>query len=403
MLRPYRELATIPGLPGLLLWSLIGRLHFPGTPLATSFLIAGWTGSYAAAGVVGGAFSLGLGVASPLRGRAADRSPAGRLLLVTAAGYAVAIAVAGLLPAVLPPAWWPLSAVVAVLAGMSMPPVTQVGRASFPRLATGPARQAVFTVEASMQELIYVVGPALTAMAVALLDARIALWLCGAVAVLGALGFRAAVRRAGVDDPVGRADGHRGRALVAHPPMLLALLVSSCIVASLVAIDMLVVAWARDLGTPAVAAVLTVAWGVGSTVGGLVAGGWTGEVRFTRRMAVLALGVVALVPVLPPVLPSSPVWLVAAVLAVGGTAIAPAIAANNARVSDLAPDGRKAEAFGWMAAFTTAGSALVLPLTGWLLDGVGPAAAAGASAALALLGVLLASRVRVPAEVGTGA
>ncbi|RKT57638.1 MFS transporter [Saccharothrix australiensis] len=395
MLRPYRELAAVPGLPALLTWSMLGRVHMPGTPLATSFLIAGWTGSYTAAGLVAGAFALGLGVASPLRGRTADRRPANRLLLVTAAGYTAAMAVAGLLPALLPPSWWPLSVLVAALAGLSLPPVAQVSRANFPRLATGPARQAVFTVEASMQELLYIVGPALAATVVAVANAQVALWLCGALGVLGALGFRAALRRTGLDEPEPRGE-HAGRTLLADRSMVCALVTSLCVVASLVTVDMVVIAWARDLGDPALAGVLVAVWGVGSTAGGLVVGGMSGEVRFTRRMALLALGVAALVPVLPPVLSPSSAWLIGLVLCVGGMAIAPAIAANNARISDLAPDGRKAEAFGWVSAFSTAGSATVLPLAGWLLDHVGPAAAAGAAAGAAGLAVLLASRVRVP-------
>lgn len=394
MLRPYRELAAVPHLPWLLLWSIVGRVHLPATPLAVSFLIAGWTGSYALAGVVGGALTLGIGVAGPLRGRAADRSPAGRLLLVTASGYGVGIAVLGLLSAVTPGSAWPLAVVVAFLTGLSMPPVTAMSRASFPRLATGPARQAVFTVEASLQEVVYIVGPALAAVVVAVWSPQAALWLCGALAVLGALGFRAAVRRAGLDEPVAREAGHGERALLAHTPLLLALGTALCLVASLVSIDMVIVAWARDLGAPALAGVLTAVWGVGSVVGGLIAGGLTGPARYARRTLLMALGVAPLVLVLPPVVESSSVWLIGLVLAVGGMAIAPAIAAGNQRINDLAPDGRRTEAFGWMATFTTAGSTLALPLSGSLLDHFGPAAAAGASTVVGLLGALLASRVR---------
>ncbi|ONI83862.1 hypothetical protein ALI22I_36130 [Saccharothrix sp. ALI-22-I] len=199
MLRPYRQLAAIPHLPWLLLWSVVGRIHLPATPLAVSFLIAGWTGSYALAGAVGGALTLGMGVAGPLRGRAADRSPAGRLLLVTASGYGVGIAALGVLPAVTPSSAWPLAVVAAFLTGLSTPPVTAMSRASFSRLATGSAQSAVFTVEASMQEVMYIVGPALAATVVAVWNAQVALWLCGALAVLGTLGFGGALRRAGLD------------------------------------------------------------------------------------------------------------------------------------------------------------------------------------------------------------
>ncbi|XVS63835.1 MFS transporter [Actinosynnema sp. CA-299493] len=402
MLRPYRELAAIPHLPWLLVWSMVGRIHLPGTPLAVSFLMAGWTGSYAVAGVVGGALTLGMGVAGPLRGRAADRSPAGRLLLVTSVGYGVGIAVLGVLPAVAPGAAWPLAVVVAFLTGLSTPPVTAMSRASFPRLATGSAQSAVFTVEASMQEVMYIVGPALAATVVAVWNAQVALWLCGALAVLGALGFGGALRRAGLDRPVARAAGRGGRTLLRDGSLALALLTALFLVASLVSIDMVIIAWARDLGRPAMAGVLTAVWGVGSVVGGLIAGGLAGQARLTRRMLLMALGIAPLVLVLPPVLAPSSVWLIGAVLAVGGMAIAPAIAANNQRISGLAPDERKAEAFGWMGTFTTAGSALALPVAGSLLDHSGPAAAAGASTVAALIGALLASRVRERKAVPVG-
>jgi predicted MFS family arabinose efflux permease len=173
-------------------------------------------------------------------------------------------------------------------------------------------------------------------------------------------------------------------------------------VASLVSIDMVIIAWARDLGRPAMAGVLTAVWGIGSVVGGLIAGGLTGQARFTRRMLLMALGVAPLVLVLPPVMDPSSAWLIGAVLGVGGMAIAPAIAANNQRISGLAPDDRKAEAFGWMGTFTTAGSALALPVAGSLLDHSGPAAAAGASAVAALLGAALASRTRERRAVPVG-
>ncbi|GGP58927.1 MFS transporter [Saccharothrix coeruleofusca] len=396
MLRPYRELAAVPHLPRLLLWSLLGRVHLPGTPLAVSFLIAGWTGSYGPAGVVGGALTLGMGVSGPLRGRAADRSPAGRLLLATAAGYGTGITALGLLPVLLPGAAWPLAAAVAFLTGLSTPPVTQLGRAAFPRLATGPAHQAVFTVEASMQEVLYIVGPALAATAVAVAGAPTATWLSGALAVLGALGFRHAVRRACLDEPATGPRRHGGRTLLADRSLVLALSAALCLVAALASIDMVIVAWARDQGTPAMAGVLAALWGIGSTVGGLVVGGLAGQARFARRMLLLTLGVAAVVPVLPPLTQPSSVWLIGGVLVVGGVAIAPAIAAGNTRIAALAPDGRTAEAFGWMSTFTTAGATSALPMTGWLLDHVGPAAAAGAATAAALLGTLVAALVREP-------
>jgi MFS family permease len=394
VLHPYRQLAQVPHLVPFLLWSMVGRVHLAGTPLALSFLIAGWTGSYTLAGVVGGALTLGLGVAGPVRGRAADRAPASRLLLVTGVLYGLGIALLGLVPTLLPSGAWPVAVVVAFLTGLCAPPVTQLTRASYPRMAKGEAQQAVYTVEASLQEVMYIVGPMLAAFVVAFANARAAVWVCGALAVVGALGFLLAMRRAGLDQPVPATEQHSGASLLKDRSLLLALVTAACIVMSLVVVDMVIIAWARDLGQPVLAGVLTVVWNVGSVLGGLVVGGLRGEPNFALRVGLMALGVAALVPVLPPVLTPSSAWLIGAVLVIGGLAVAPAIAANNARVGGIAPDGRKAEAFGWITMATTAGAALALPAAGWLLDHVGPAAAAGASALACAIGAVLALRVR---------
>ncbi|WNV90767.1 MFS transporter [Umezawaea sp. Da 62-37] len=407
MLRPYRQLAEVPHLISVLIWSMVGRVHLTGTPLALSFLVAGWTGSYALAGVVGGALTLGLGVAGPVRGRAADRAPASRLLAVAGGLYGAGIALLGLLPTILPSGAWPVAVVVAFLTGLCTPPVTQLTRASYPRMAAGPVQQAVYTVEASLQEAMYIVGPMTAATLVAFASPRTAIWACGVLAVAGTFGFLLALRRAGLDQPVPPTGQHSGRSLLKDGSLVLVLVAAVCVVMPLVTVDMLIIAWARDLGRPAMAGVLTAVWGVGSVLGGLVVGGLVGRTNFPLRMAMLTAGMAALIPVLPPVMvPSSP-WLLGAVLVVGGLAIAPAIAANNARIGDLAPDGRKAEAFGWMSMAGTAGAALALPTAGWLLDHIGPAAAAGSATAVALVGTVLATRVRAAApevaEAGTSA
>jgi MFS family permease len=174
-----------------------------------------------------------------------------------------------------------------------------------------------------------------------------------------------------------------------------------CLIGAVLSVDMVVVAWARNQGMPQLAGVLGAVWATGSAVGGLVAGGLAGAPKLALRTAGLAGGLALLVPVLPPVLdPSSP-WLVGAVLMVGGAAIAPTLAACNSRLGVLAPEYRRAEVAGWVAAAATAGSSMALPAAGALLDQVGPAASAAGAALLAAIAALLA--LRVPAKMATGA
>jgi MFS family permease len=399
-------MASVPHLPSLLAWSLFGRLHMTGTPIAITFLVAGWTGSYALAGTVSALLTAGVSIAGPLRGRAADRQPATRLLVTTAAGYGVALAVLALLPG----AWWPAALVIAPVAGLCLPPVTPLGRATWPRVATGRAREATYTAESTLQELMFVVGPTLTATAVALVNARAALLGCGVVAVAGAVGFGLALRRAGLDAPVPAEHGTVRRnpfTLFAVPGLARLLVGALLIVAALNAVDLVMVAWSRNRGTPALAGVLAAVWALGSLSGGLLSGLVTGPAHLSRRFCAMAAGLVLIVPTLPPIVHGGSPVLVGAVLMAGGATIAPALAANMSRVGEIAPPDRRGEVFGWIGTATTAGAAMSGPMTGWLVDGHGPAAGAAGGAALAAvaavrsLGRAVASRRTTPPGAGS--
>lgn len=395
VLASYRDLAAVPRLPSLLGWALAGRLHMPAMPIAVTFLVTGWTGSYAIAGAVVAAFTVGGAVAGPIRGRMADRRQASRLLVVSASGYALGLTVLALLPG-----WaWPASPVVALLAGLCMPPVPQLARSTWPRIAHGPVRQVLYTAEATLQELLYVIGPILAAGTVALVSARAATVLAAAIALGGSAGFAVAIRRAGLDLPVGDAEtdptpvpGPQAT-LLGRRGLLTMLGVSMALVGALVTVDLVIVAWSRDVGRPALAGVLTAVWAIGSLAGGVIAGAFVRPPRLTRRLLGTWLGVSAVVPVLPPVLdPSSP-WLIGAVLLVGGAAIAPTFAATIGKLSELAPAERRGEAFGWQSTANTAGMAVSTPIAGFLLDHYGHAVGVGAAAAACAAAMLLSLRV----------
>ncbi|SMC88293.1 MFS transporter [Kibdelosporangium aridum] len=395
MLQPYRELAAVPRVPGLLTWATLGRLHMTGTPLAMSFLIAGWTGSYAIAGVIGAALLVGLGVSGPMRGRAADRRGAAGLIVFTGVCYGIGMTVLAFLPTWLPSSWWPLMALAAFTVGLFNPPVIPVGRAIWPRLLSGSALNSVYTVDATLTELMYAVGPLLAAALVAAVNPELSIVISGALATIGALGFARMLTLAGLGGPVPTIHHAKPRraGLFNVPGVVASLMLSFFLVAALLMVDMTIVAWARNVNLPILAGVLGAVWAVGSGIGGLIAGGLTGTPRLTRRVVLNLVGVAALVPVLPPVFdPASP-WLIGVVLLLGGAAIAPAAAAANARLGELAPEERRTEAYGWLSSASTAGFALALPTSGFLLDHGGPSYAAAGAVVLVALGVVLAMRI----------
>lgn len=396
MLTPYRQLAAVPHLAAVITWALLGRLHMTCTAISLTFLVADWTGSYAKAGLVVGAAVLGWGVGGPVRGRAADRGNAVRQLIVTTTCYSAGMAVLAVLPA----AAWPVAPLIAFATGTMVPATGPVGRAMYPRLADGAALRAAYTVEATLQELLFIIGPAVAALVVALAGPRYAVGLVSVLALAGGYAFAYVLHRTGLASrPVPRPEGAAGGRLMAIPGLAAAVAASMLFVAAYTTVDLAIVAWTRDRGTPALAGALVAVWAGGSLIGGFVSGGLPGlrAPRLWLRTVAVAGGMLALTATLPPLNGLDSALLVGAVLLIGGTATSPAAAASNSIVGTLAPDHRRAEAFGWTATSRTAGGAIAAPVAGILMDTTGPAAATAAAVLFALASAGLAAFIRTPA------
>ncbi|KIH96954.1 transporter [Streptomonospora alba] len=388
MFAPYRRLFALPHVPSLLFWSLCARLQIGGLPIAVTFLVAGWTGSYALAGLVAGGLTVGTAVAGPVRGRLADRRSKARLMLSSAAVYGTGLLVLALLPAAL---WW-AAVPLALATGLFQPPATQIARSIWPRLTHGPMRQTMFAAEATLQELLFIAGPLLAAATVALGGGRLGVAVMAVLPCLGAAGFAYSLRRAGLSEPAPaeEPDHARGGApvpggMLLNPRAALVLTMTALLALGLGAMDLTMVAFSRELGSPGYAGGLMAVYAAGSAAGGLLAGTFTGPPRPARRALGTAAGAVVLVPLLPPLLHLPSPWLLTPVLLVAGLAIAPTIAAVTERMGDAVPARRRGEAYGWLASALTGGISVAGPTTGWLIDTGGVAAgAAGAAAATAL-------------------
>jgi MFS family permease len=398
VLRPLRVLAEVPSLRALLPLSLIARIHLSALPVALSFLVADWTGSYTIVGAVSGGVAVGQAVAGPVRGRIADRSSSGRLLLVTGLGYAIGLVALVTAAAVLPSAAWPVAVLIAVGTGLTMPPVSQVSRAVWPRLAESGSRESIFALEATGYEIVEMGGPVLSAAVVTAVSPGAAVGLCAFLGAVGAITLGLVLRGAGLDTtprpkPTAQQETEptaQRRSLLRDAAFTRAVLVSFFLMGSLFAVNLSVVAWGRNTGHAELGGVLVALWSLGSAIGGFAIAGRSGRANLPLRVGALAAGMAVLALLLPPVLGATPYWLLIVVVVLGGTAIAPSLGASNSRVGQLAPEHRTAEAFGWLATATTAGVAVAQPLSGWLLDSAGPALSVGCGAVLALLAALVA-------------
>lgn len=402
VLANYRRLFAVPHVLSLLVWSLVARFYMPGQMIAVTFLVVEWTGSYSYAGLVAGAFTLGMALVGPLRGRMADRGNSDRLVMVCGVVFSAGLTAMALMPGSL---WW-AAAPLALVTGVFGSPANQVVRGLWPRLTRGPERQAIYAAEATTQELLFVFSPIATAAVVAWAGPREAVLMLAALALAGSVGFCLALRRAGVTGPApveedAEEAGSPRRSLVRIPALALLFVMAFLTVGGVIGMDLTIVAWANELDAPEYVMVLASVWALGSLVGGAVAGALPGRPRLSRRALAAAAGLMLLVPFAPPVLHlPTPLWTLP-LLFLSGLALAPLLAAVMGRIGDLAPSNRRSEAFGWMASAFGAGGALASPMVGAMIDGFGIAGGMAGAALMLLVSAGMSLFVPLPAEPST--
>jgi MFS family permease len=384
-------MSTIASAPGALrLFGLSVAARVPLTMLSIALLVHAQrlTGSFAAAGLVAGAYAVALGVGGPVLGQLVDRRGQTSTLLASASASAALLVAVALLPAGAPfPALLGLAAAI----GLATPPLGACLRTLLPGLLPDPAAvRAAYAVEATASELTWVSGPPLALGLSALWSTGAALVFAGAVLLLGTAAF--AVQPASRAWRPARGAGRARGGSLSAPAMRTLVVVLVAVGALFGAVEVAIAAAADGLGSAAAAGPLLGIWGAGSLLGGLLAvrlgGGAHGATGLSLVLCALTAGHLLLVPA------AGSVLAMAAVLLVAGAAIAPTYATVYAMVDRAAPAGNATEAFAWLATAVAIGASVGAAVAGALADSAGPAAAFGLAAgagAVALLATALRS------------
>lgn len=393
----YGRVLRAPRMAALLGATLLARLPIGINGLAIVLFVRAQTGSFAAAGAAAGAVALGTGLGAPVGARLVDWLGPRVLValgLAHAAGLGahVALGVAGA----------PVAAIVAAsgIAGLAFPPTSSVQRALYPRLLGGdPALiQGAFALDSVLTETLFVLGPLLTAAAVALIAPAAALGLSAVVVVVGTVAFVAAMPPAEPLPDTGPGAGP-GRLGALGSPGIRTLVAAMLPVGfAFGAVEVAIPAFADAEGRPELAGVLIAVWSIASAAGGLAYG------ARARRSSLLQvhLRAAVLLPLgfLPVVLATSP-GLMALLVLPAGVFIAPLIATRNELAGRVAPRGAETEAFTWPLTALVSGIAVGAASAGVLVDASGwrTAVLAGAAAAAVGAAVSLARRatLRAPA------
>jgi MFS family permease len=328
VLKTYRSLLSIPHARAFVIAGFVARLSISMRALGAVLMVSQLTGSYGLAGAVAAAALLGEAFAAPRLGRLVDRYGQRRTLLVCLVVHAAGT-LALVISAQIAARSWVLLAT-AALSGASALQVGSLVRARWSALVGGsPALEPAFALESTLDELIFVLGPALvTALALGLAPGA---GLLGALAltIVGSLAL--ALQRRTEPTPAGVRDRSEGSA-IGTPG--LRVLVATFVAAGTIfgTLDVAMVAFAEQVGSPGAAGPLLALVAAGSLLAGLAYGTrswrWPLDKRFVASVVVLWGGTVPLT-----LAPSVALMAPAATLA--GVAIAPTLIAGFTLVQSL--------------------------------------------------------------------
>ena len=365
----YRDLLRTRGVARIISAQLTARL--PSGMLSLAFLlhIERIHDSYAAAGLVLAATSVGQAVAGPLTSRWMGRWGMRPVLILTLTVCTAAIIGVALLVL---PVWAYM--LLGLTAGLATPPIQPAVRTIYPKMVTSRQLTPLFSLDASAQELIWVSGPVITTFVATQVSTVAAILLAGAFLVAGGVWFIASPEVGQVRIP--RSKRSFG-VVLRRRPVLLATITGFLLVGSCAAVEVGVIAVFGDHG--AEAGILLAIWALGSLAGGLGFGHLPiGPWALARRMLIVFVGLALAAFGLN-------FWWLAVTLLIAGAGIAPALAVMFAIVSSSVKFSDTAEAYGWVGTGQLIGAAIGSAVAGFLIDDLG--AIGGFLAAIAFAGV----------------
>ncbi|WP_285040677.1 MFS transporter [Plantibacter sp. LMC-P-059a] len=369
----YRDLLRTPGVARIIAAQLTARFPFGMLSLAFLLHIEQVTGSYGAAGLVLAATSIGQAIAGPLTSRWMGVWGIRKVLLLTLVVCAVSVTTIALVPMSVP-----AYMAVGLVAGLSTPPVQPAVRTIYPKLVTSQQLTPLFSLDASAQEIIWVLGPVVTTFVSTQVGTVWGIVLAAAIMIVGCLWF--------ISSPeVGRVRIPRSRRklgqVLKRPPVLLATVVGFLLIGACSAVEAGVVATFGHDGLEA--GIVLAIFSVGSLAGGLALGHTPiGPYALARRIFIVFAGLAVASLFLN-------AWWLSVTLFVAGIGIAPALAVLFAIVSASVKFSDTAEAYGWVGTGQLIGAAMGSAAAGFLIDGSGAVGAFWVAGVFALFGFVI--------------
>ncbi|TVL89129.1 MFS transporter [Streptomyces sp. SAJ15] len=391
LLTPYRRLFTAPGSLAFTLAGLLGRL--PGSMLAVSMvlMIALTRDSYALAGAVSATGIAVTAAAQPLLGRLVDRHGQAKVAVPAVAVFAAGATAMLLCVHYDAPAW---TLFVCAAGSSGMPGLGAMTRARWAAIYAddAAARHTANSFEQVVDELCFMLGPALAMVLCTAAFPEAGLLTATALLVLGTLLF--ATQRATEPAPhprEPRTDGE-DRSPLRHPGLRAVAVTFLATGAVFGSMEVATVAAVESYGDGSASGVILALQAGGSCLAGLVLGALPVRGSATARFIA---GVAAMAVAMLPLLAADGLGSLAVCLVLAGMATAPTMINGMTLVQRLTPAARLTESI------TTAYTGLLIGISagaaagGWSVEHFGPTngyATPAIAAALALTAAVAGTR-----------
>ncbi|MEY4409989.1 MAG: hypothetical protein RLZ99_462 [Actinomycetota bacterium] len=371
-------LKAAPEAIAVLISQLFARFPFGMLSIAFVIHIQAVTGSYAIAGIALGAETIGASISGPLLARLmADYGIRRVVILSTSTSVAALLGLALVAPE---PIWL---IALAFLVGFSSPPIQPAARSIYPQVTPKNLMPALYSLDATAQEIIWVLGP-LVATLVAAWFGNIPMMITVAVIqIAGTIWFLINKSVGSIKIPKNK--NVLGKAL-RNPKVAAATVLGLLFVGSFAGVEVGSVA----LFGKALAGVMFAVFSLGSIFGGLLlAPRVKGPNALPIFLAVTLFGYSANL-----VAPNEPIW-VGVSLFVAGLGVAPALGYLSLMIATGTSGSETVEAYGWTTTGQLVGFSAGSALAGISIEIISPEAALLVSVvfgAFTLLATLLISR-----------
>lgn len=353
----YAQLWNSPGLMRVVLAQLLARFPYGMMVLAIVMHVQHIFNAYAIAGLAMGAETVMNAISGPIMGRLVGRLGIMRVFLPTS----ILSVTIFLLIAFTPFAPWWVVLLCGIL-GFIQPPIQSVARTVYPRLIKPELRNSIFTLDATSQELIWIIGPVVATFAAAQVSTVFAMVLMAAIQAFGLFLFltNKNVRSTEIEQTE-KQIGH----VMKNRAVIVMVILGTVLVASFAGMEIPTVALLDKSLSGAVIAIFS----IGSILGGLTfghrsPGKWTVPGFFLLGTIGYLLSMFS---------PENPIWL-SICWFLSGIAVAPLLGTVNAMISAATSEADALEAYGWLNTGQLLGYAAAAVAVGFLIDNVNAAA-----------------------------